>query len=210
MPIWVDSDDERLVISLASNNRLRKLRVTESEDLISGKEYMMRLRRHYERLYPPPAWASGTIRSAKKRRKSNFDDSGDDDSSDEDMDLDSDDPSTQPLLDLLRDSSILNQTPSSGPAKRRKLRPEVVEVGRLKDVGSTHPVRYPFIVPLMALVLITAKQVHNYNLGLPSRLSAPPLRWRALRSLNTHPYLAVIILPSRPDNQPPHPTYSSN
>jgi len=44
-PVWEDSDDERMMVSLASNPRLRKLRITESEDLVNGKEYMERLRR---------------------------------------------------------------------------------------------------------------------------------------------------------------------
>jgi U3 small nucleolar RNA-associated protein 18 len=43
--VWEDSDDERITVSLASNNRLRKLRITESEDLVNGKEYVERLRR---------------------------------------------------------------------------------------------------------------------------------------------------------------------
>jgi len=42
---WEDSDDERVVVSLADNPRLRKLRVTEDENLISGKDYQKRLRR---------------------------------------------------------------------------------------------------------------------------------------------------------------------
>jgi U3 small nucleolar RNA-associated protein 18 len=44
MPAWHDSDDERIQVSLASNNRLRKLRRTEDEDVINGKEYSRRLR----------------------------------------------------------------------------------------------------------------------------------------------------------------------
>jgi U3 small nucleolar RNA-associated protein 18 len=44
-PVWEDSDDERILVSLASNPRLRKLRLMESEDLVNGKEYTERLRR---------------------------------------------------------------------------------------------------------------------------------------------------------------------
>jgi U3 small nucleolar RNA-associated protein 18 len=43
--VWEDSDDERVMISLASETRLRKLRVTEEEDIVNGKEYIWRLRR---------------------------------------------------------------------------------------------------------------------------------------------------------------------
>jgi U3 small nucleolar RNA-associated protein 18 len=44
VPAWHDSDDEKIMVSLASNNRLRKLRRTEDEDVINGKEYSRRLR----------------------------------------------------------------------------------------------------------------------------------------------------------------------
>lgn len=42
---WVDPDDERLRVSIASDKRLRKLRLAESEDVITGNEYENRLRR---------------------------------------------------------------------------------------------------------------------------------------------------------------------
>jgi U3 small nucleolar RNA-associated protein 18 len=44
---WQDSDDERMLVSLASVPRLRKLRRTEAEDVISGKDYVRRLRKQY-------------------------------------------------------------------------------------------------------------------------------------------------------------------
>lgn len=44
-PVWVDSDDERMAISLASQGRTRKLRDNEEDDVVSGREYAMRLRR---------------------------------------------------------------------------------------------------------------------------------------------------------------------
>lgn len=44
---WEDSDDERLTVSLASVAMLRKLRKTEAEDVVSGREYIKRLRRRY-------------------------------------------------------------------------------------------------------------------------------------------------------------------
>lgn len=44
-PAWEDSDDEGLKISLASYGQRRKLRDTEADDFVSGKEYSRRLRR---------------------------------------------------------------------------------------------------------------------------------------------------------------------
>ena len=56
------------------------------------------------------------------------------------MSIDSDDLSTQPLAKLLRDPSIITQSSQPPPGARRKLRPETIEVYRLKDVGSAQPV----------------------------------------------------------------------
>ena len=44
-PAWVDPDDAELKVSLASDNRLRKLRNAPDEDVITGKDYELRLRR---------------------------------------------------------------------------------------------------------------------------------------------------------------------
>ena len=146
---WVDSDDERIVVSLASHPRLRKLRITESEDLISGKEYTKRLRRQFERLYPVPDWANPAAAkkaSKKRRRKSNQDFSCDDTSAD-DMSVDSDELSVQPLAALLQNTTGFLKLPSSSPA-RRKLRPEVIEIQRTKDVGLPQPVSSLTLFPL--------------------------------------------------------------
>lgn len=43
-PAWHDSDDERLRISLLGSNKLKKLRKTENEDVVSGTVYERRLR----------------------------------------------------------------------------------------------------------------------------------------------------------------------
>jgi U3 small nucleolar RNA-associated protein 18 len=44
-PAWVDPDDAELQVSLANDNRLRKLRDAPDEDVIAGKDYELRLRR---------------------------------------------------------------------------------------------------------------------------------------------------------------------
>lgn len=144
---WVDSDDERLTVSLASNPRLRKLRDTEGEDLINGKEYTKRLRRQFERLYPPPEWANQASRKARGRRNG-FDHASDsDDLSDDAMSTDEDDISAQPLAKLLRDPSALFPSSSTTKGAGRRLRPEAIEVHRLKDVGEAQPVPLPFPFP---------------------------------------------------------------
>ncbi|KAG0131912.1 hypothetical protein HOY82DRAFT_472075, partial [Tuber indicum] len=58
LPSWQHSDDnEMLTTPLANRGLLRKLWDTETEDLISGKEYSARLRRQFERIYPVLEWA---------------------------------------------------------------------------------------------------------------------------------------------------------
>lgn len=133
-PAWVDSDDERLTISLASVAQRRKLRVAEGEDLISGTEYVERLRKQYVQLYPVPGWAQqvGGKRSIQRRRSSASHTSSSDGSEDED-DLNID--SASPLEKFLRDVNALN---GDGVRKRRKLRPETINIQRTRTIPDQH------------------------------------------------------------------------
>lgn len=141
-PAWDDSEDERLVVSLASVPQLRKLRDTEDDDLVNGKEYVRRLRRQYERLYPVPHWAVHATGKAKRKRRHIEEDGSDiDPASDMDVDddNDNDDLSVLPLARLLQDTDLLSRT-SQSSAKRRKLQAGTIEIARLKDVAGAGPV----------------------------------------------------------------------
>ncbi|GMG37276.1 unnamed protein product [Aspergillus oryzae] len=130
--VWHDSDDELLAVSLASQQRLKKLRVAESEDVISGNEYIRRLRRHYQQLHPTPEWA---IPGQQKSP-------GDSDSEHADI-MDTDDEeqtSAQPLAKLLQGAADLTKLDDARPGGKRKLRQEVIDIQRLKDVGGDQPV----------------------------------------------------------------------
>ncbi|KAL4896277.1 WD40-repeat-containing domain protein [Aspergillus ambiguus] len=130
--LWHDSDDERMTISLASHTRLRKLRVAESEDIISGKEYVRRLRRQFQQLHPVPDWVS---QAAEQHR------GGDSDSDVDADDMDTDDeeiPAMQPLAKLLQGATDLTKLEDTRGGKR-KLRPEMLDIQRLKDVGRDQP-----------------------------------------------------------------------
>ena len=140
-PAWEDSDDERLVVSLASVPQLRKLRETAEDDMVNGKEYARRLRKQYERLYPAPEWAAHATGKAKKRRRTMDDDESEAESG-SDMDVDEDDLSTQPLARLLKDADILSRNTARGPAKRRKLQAGTIDIQRLKDVSKAGPVSF--------------------------------------------------------------------
>lgn len=137
-PAWEDSDDERLAVSLASVPQLRKLRETEEDDMVNGKEYVRRLRRQYQRLYPTPEWATHATDKSKRKRRRTME-GGESEESASDMDMGEDDLSTQPLARLLKDADILSKS-SRNPAKRRKLQPGTLDIQRLKDVSNAGPV----------------------------------------------------------------------
>ncbi|KAK6435738.1 U3 snoRNP protein [Oleoguttula sp. CCFEE 5521] len=139
---WEDSDDERLVVSLATVPRLRKLRLSEADDLVNGKEYSKRLQRQFELLTPRPEWAThASQKPARKRRRL----SGDISSSDEeagyadDMDVDNEVPNTAPLAKLLQDAQTLVREPEKGAGKKRKIRPETLDIQRTKDIPGIQP-----------------------------------------------------------------------
>lgn len=131
-PAWEDSDDDRLAISLAGATRLRKLRITEAEDLVSGAEYSRRLRQQYLKLNPLPAWArEAEGRPTKRRRRSSAaSDSSDDSASDAGLDV-----SAQPLEKFLRD---VNKLAGVGANKKRRLRPEVIDIQRTREIPDKH------------------------------------------------------------------------
>ncbi|KAK4156950.1 WD40 repeat-like protein [Chaetomidium leptoderma] len=137
-PAWEDSDDERLTVSLAGATRLRKLRNTEAEDVVSGTEYARRLRQQYLRLYPAPDWAKDATTGSKRRRRRSS--AASDDSSASDMELDSDGEGIDaplPLDTFLRDANSFS-TASEASRKRRKLRPETLDIQRTRDIPDAH------------------------------------------------------------------------
>lgn len=141
---WIDSDDERVQVSLSSNPRLRKLRVFEGEDYVNGKDYVKRLRQQYERLHPRPEWASQSIlkKQLVKKRKRQIDgtDGSDEGSvSGSDVSSDNDELSARPLASILQNAGSLSQSVADA-RHRKKLRPEVIDIQRSRDVGPTQPV----------------------------------------------------------------------
>jgi U3 small nucleolar RNA-associated protein 18 len=149
-PAWEDSDDERLVISLASVPQLKKLRETADDDMVNGKDYARRLRKQYERLHPAPDWAVHATGKANKKRRRTMDDDESGEESASDMDVDEEDLSTQPLARLLKDADVLSRT-SKGSVKRRKLQAGTIDIQRLKDVAKSGPVS----VTIVGLIILT-------------------------------------------------------
>lgn len=67
MPVWKDEEEERTNINIAKVNRLRKLRQEEDEALISGSEYVSRLRAQHAKLNPGTEWAQLGSRARSDR-----------------------------------------------------------------------------------------------------------------------------------------------
>ncbi|KAL8783749.1 MAG: hypothetical protein Q9213_004430 [Squamulea squamosa] len=142
--VWHDSDDNRIVVSLQANLRLRKLRVHEDEDLINGKQYTKRLRRQFEYLHPVPLWAvqSRARKSPDDNRVEKIKPSAGSDSespSEGERALDSDELSAPPLAKLLQQPGAFLSSEINTSNGKRKLRPEVIDIQRMKDVGIAQP-----------------------------------------------------------------------
>ena len=139
-PAWQDSDDERMMVSLASVPRLRKLRRTETEDVVNGKEYSKRLRKQFTMLNPTPEWALHAVeKPALKKRRLSENVGSEENASEEEMDLDDDLPSAAPLSKLLQDAQSLVRQSGAGAGKKRKIRPEVIDIQRNKDIPGIQP-----------------------------------------------------------------------
>ena len=111
---------ERLEISLVDSNRLKKLRKNGGEDIVTGKEYVKRLRTRFEKIYPVPLWAQDKVADIASEDE------------DEDMESDDDAPiSSDPLAKLLQSTSryISND-------KTKLLPAGVIDIDRLKDANQ--------------------------------------------------------------------------
>jgi U3 small nucleolar RNA-associated protein 18 len=198
-PAWGDSDDEKLAVSLASVPRLRKLRETEADDVVSGREYVRRLRKQYQRLYPTPDWALQATGKSKRKRTRTAEEGESEEESASDMDVDDDDLSTQPLARLLKDADILSRV-SNGPAKRRKLQAGTVSIQRLKDVSSKGPVCALFHLSRDMLT-------HTSSLPLPRFLSTLPILYCFhLGRARLCPCITSMPTPPPPNHNKPQTT----
>ena len=190
---WIDSDDERIVVSLASNPRLRKLRLTESEDLVDGREYIKRLRQQFERLYPVPEWANPIPRPRRpgkgRNRLSNSSVSTEADESRSDVSSNSGEISTQPLTKLMKDTINLLKPATANPLTVRRLRPEFIDIQRTKDISDAQPVRLSCKRDILSAQAYWLTIVRDNITSVPSVLSSPSF----LRTI-----LHVISSPSLP------------
>ncbi|KAL7584032.1 hypothetical protein Lser_V15G41759 [Lactuca serriola] len=113
-PVWVDEEEEKTNINISNVNRLRKIRKEEDEKLISGSEYVSRLRAHHMKLNPSTDWA----RPDSRERIYNSDDSDQ-----ENGDFD----------------GILQTTEDLVVSGSSKLLPGLLEYSRLVDANAQDP-----------------------------------------------------------------------
>ncbi|EGN94195.1 hypothetical protein SERLA73DRAFT_115150 [Serpula lacrymans var. lacrymans S7.3] len=187
-PAWMDPDDANIQISLASNNRLRKMRDAPSDDTVGGREYERRLRRQYERINPTPDWASNARQKLHKSKRRRSSVSG---SESEDGDE---------FEDFIPD--ILNSTAGIvGTRKSRKLPQGTLSIERLRDANQAAPAEGE----IKALHFHPSPQV-------PMLLTASSDRRLRLFHIDglTNPHMQTLHIPSLPlSNAVFHPDGSS-
>ena len=94
-------------------------------------------------LNPVPDWAlEATQRPSKKRRVMRDEDDEDEEDMDVDMDEDEDEIEAEPLGKLLRDAGGLVRRTEATAGRKRKLRPETLDIQRTKDIDGTQPVSF--------------------------------------------------------------------
>jgi U3 small nucleolar RNA-associated protein 18 len=158
--VWADSDDERMAISLEGHKRLRKLRTAESDDVVNGTEYIRRLRTQYLRLHPTPDWANPEIKRKQRKKRAGSNSGSEDGLSGSASEMDTDDDETndlsvKPLAKLLQGAGDLVRGSEAGmTGKPVKLRQEVIDIARLKDVGGVQPVSARLLLTYVGLTNI--------------------------------------------------------
>ncbi|CDK27040.1 unnamed protein product [Kuraishia capsulata CBS 1993] len=122
---WSDSDDEKMDLSIAKSDKLRKLRKTESEQVIRGKAYIHRLRSQFEKIYPRPSWADDPDRSEEEEE--------DDGEVDEDDETDVSASSNSLAKFLKKNFQNLK-------SKSFKMLPaDKLDISKANDANSKHP-----------------------------------------------------------------------
>jgi U3 small nucleolar RNA-associated protein 18 len=200
---WEDSDDEKIMVSLATHSRMRKLRDTEADDHVTGKEYSRRLRRQFERIYPVPNWARPPKSSTKRRRLS-----ASESESDSEMDVDADDEAAQtlsapPLAALLASSTNLSL--SKTLRKATKLRPEVIDIARVTDANANAPSKsaiqclsfHPTHPLLLTSGLDSTLRLYHIDGKINPQATSLHIRGAPLQTALMHPSGARIIAAGR-------------
>ncbi|KAJ6998518.1 hypothetical protein NC653_014633 [Populus alba x Populus x berolinensis] len=130
--VWLDEEEEKTKVNIAKVNRLRKLRKDEDESLISGSQYVSRLRAQHAKMNPGTDWARLDSRSRN-------DGLSDDELSDEEngIVLARGYKNDNAYDDILRTNEDLVVK------SRAKLLPGLLEYSRLVDANAEDPSNGP-------------------------------------------------------------------
>ncbi|KAJ0051822.1 hypothetical protein Pint_03198 [Pistacia integerrima] len=131
-PVWVDEEELQTKIDIAKVSRLRKLRKEEDEKLISGSDYVSRLRAQHVKLNPGTEWAQLDSRSKMGG-------SYDDESSDEENQA----MVARGYEDVEAVDDILRTNEDLVVKSREKLLPGLLEYSRLVDANAEEPSNGP-------------------------------------------------------------------
>ncbi|SCV05174.1 LANO_0H01684g1_1 [Lachancea nothofagi CBS 11611] len=125
---WSDSDDDRVDVAVTTTNRTKKLRTSYTEGRIKGRDYVLRLRAQFEKIYPRPTWADAL--------------SGSEELDAHGSDSDNEGEHEQVINgDLNALSRILQNTYTYQDTSNRLLPPKTLDITRLKDANAVHPSR---------------------------------------------------------------------
>eukprot|EP00898_Chlorokybus_atmophyticus_P004567 jgi/Chlat1/5110/Chrsp33S05116 len=122
VPVWSDEADEEAIFNVAGRNRLRKLRQTEEESIVSGPQYTQRLRMQHAKLNPGTSWAKlpeAGGRRAKRKSRGALSEGSDEEDGDGPTELDA---------VLQRANSFVAKTAPRLPAGQ-------IEASRMKDAN---------------------------------------------------------------------------
>lgn len=129
-PAWFDEEEERTEVDIVKVNRLRKLRKEADERVISGVDYVARLRTQHARLNPGTEWA-------RIDRKSAHDGASDDESDDESS------VTVAHGYEDIKGDDILRSNDELVVKGRDKLLPGLLECSRLMNANSEEPSNGP-------------------------------------------------------------------
>ena len=129
-PVWVDDEEEEMKINIAKVNRLRKLRKEEDESLISGSDYVSRLRAQHAKLNPGTDWAQLDSRAR-----------GDRDSDDESSDEENGAVLARGYKDVVAVDDLLRTNEDLVVKSSGKLLPGLLEFSRLVDANAQEPAK---------------------------------------------------------------------
>ena len=125
------SGSDAPVVDISRSSRLRKLRANEGETTVTHAEYSKRLRTHYEKAHPTPAWAQrGSERKSAAVSESNSDSGSDND------EVSADGVGTTHTT--AADANAMSDL-STAPllAESRLLQPGALSITRVKDANAT-------------------------------------------------------------------------